>query len=165
VDAVEIWDRDVHRRGAGHGHRWSLGIRGRLSFAAAASTRRAGAISAPNWSREFEDPIVLTDGRKLVTLRDAATYITKLPKAEQDLEIWQIAVENLIRAAETGGAWLMLARIGVLKALHRDRVREFNPDRKETHWGTRKLKRDQWRPRTVFLKKNPPLATGASLGR
>jgi hypothetical protein len=49
----------------------------------------------------------------------------------------------LIRAAETGGAWLMLARIGVLKALHRDRVREFNPDRKETHWGTRKLKRDQ----------------------
>ena len=27
------------------------------------------AISAPRWSREFEDPIVLADGRKLVTLR------------------------------------------------------------------------------------------------
>jgi hypothetical protein len=24
-----------------------------------------------------------------------------------------------------------------------DVVREFNPDRKETHWGKRKLKRDQ----------------------
>jgi hypothetical protein len=83
------------------------------------SIRRAGAISAPKWSREFDDPIVLADGRKLVTLRDAATYITKLPKAEQDLDIWQIAVQHLIRAAETGGAWLMLARIGVLKALHR----------------------------------------------
>jgi hypothetical protein len=44
----------------------------------------AGGISAPKWSREFEDPIVLTDGRKLLTLRDAATYITKLSKAEQD---------------------------------------------------------------------------------
>jgi hypothetical protein len=73
------------------------------------STRRAGAISAPKWSREFEDAIVLRDGRKLVTLRDAATYITKLPKAEQDLAIWQIAVEHLIRAAETGGAWLRKA--------------------------------------------------------
>jgi hypothetical protein len=91
------------------------------------STRRAGAISAPKWSREFEDPIVLPEGRKLVTLRDAATYITKLPKAEQDLEIWQIAVEHLIGGAETGGGWLMLARIGVLKALHRDRERVFNP--------------------------------------
>jgi hypothetical protein len=29
-------------------------------------------------------------------------------KAEQDLEIWQIAVEHLIRAAETGG-WLAYA--------------------------------------------------------
>jgi hypothetical protein len=107
------------------------------------STKRAGAISAPKWSRELEDPIVLADGRKLVTLRDAATYITKLPKAEQDLEIWQIAVKHLIRAAETGGGWLMLARTGVLKALHRSVVREFNPDRKETQWGKRKLKRDR----------------------
>jgi len=105
------------------------------------SIKKAGAISAPKWSREFEDPIVLADGRKILTLRDAATYITKLPKPEQDLEIWQIAVEHLIRAAETGGAWLMLARIGVLKALHRGRVREFNSDRKDTHWGKRKLKR------------------------
>jgi hypothetical protein len=53
--------------------------------------------------------------------------------------IWQIAVEHLIPAAETGGARLMLARIGVLKALHRDRVRQFNSDRKETHWRKRKL--------------------------
>ena len=89
--------------------------RGRRPVRVSNSTRRAGAISAPKWSREFEDPIVLADGRKLLTLREAATYITKLPKAEQDLEIWQIAVEHLIRAAETGGAWLMLARIGVLK--------------------------------------------------
>jgi hypothetical protein len=49
----------------------------------------------------------------------------------------------LIRTAEAGGGWLMLARIGVQKALRRDVVREFNPDRKETHWGKWKLKRDE----------------------
>ena len=49
----------------------------------------------------------------------------------------------MIRAAETGGGWLMLARIGELKALHGGRARVFNSDRKETHWGKRKLKRDE----------------------
>jgi hypothetical protein len=35
---------------------------------------------ATGWAREFEDEIILPDGRKLVTLRDAATYVTKLRK-------------------------------------------------------------------------------------
>jgi hypothetical protein len=37
----------------------------------------------------------------------------------------------------------MLARIGVMKALNRRVERVFNPDRKDTHWGKRKLKRDR----------------------
>jgi hypothetical protein len=37
----------------------------------------------------------------------------------------------------------MLARIGVMKALNRHVERVFNPDRKDSHWGKRKLKRDQ----------------------
>ena len=36
----------------------------------------------------------------------------------------------------------MFARIGVMQALNRNAVREFNPDRKDMHWGRRKLKRD-----------------------
>ena len=32
---------------------------------------------------------ILPDGRKLFTLRDAALYITKLPKAEHDAPEWQ----------------------------------------------------------------------------
>jgi hypothetical protein len=36
-----------------------------------------------------------------------------------------------------------LARIGVMRALNRNHVREFNSDRKPHHWGKRKLKRDQ----------------------
>ena len=33
---------------------------------------------------------------------------------------WQVAVENLINAAETGGGWLMFARIAVMRALNAD---------------------------------------------
>jgi hypothetical protein len=35
----------------------------------------------------------------------------------------------------------MFARIGVMRALNRHVERVFNPDRKVTHWGKRKLKR------------------------
>jgi hypothetical protein len=94
------------------------------------------------WSTSFEDPIPLPDGRRLLTLRDAATYITKLPKAEHSAPEWQAAMEALIIVAETGGP-TMLARIGVMRALNRHVERVFNPDRKETHWGKRKLKRDE----------------------
>jgi hypothetical protein len=37
----------------------------------------------------------------------------------------------------------VFGRIGVTRALTRHVVREFNPDRKDTHWGKRKLARDQ----------------------
>jgi hypothetical protein len=99
------------------------------------------AISVP-WSASFEDPIPLPDGRQLLTLRDAAGYITKLPEAEHSAPEWQAAMEALILVAETAGP-TMLARIGVMKALNRHIERVFNSDRKETHWGKRKLKRDQ----------------------
>jgi hypothetical protein len=41
--------------------------------------------------------------RQLVTLKDAADYITKLPKTEQHHPAWQAAVEGLILVAETDG--------------------------------------------------------------
>ncbi len=94
------------------------------------------------WQRRFEDPIPLPDGRTLVTLRDAASYITALPKKEAAAPEWPTAIEALMLVAERNGT-TMLARIGVMRALNRGQVREFNPDRKEHHWGRRKLKRDQ----------------------
>jgi hypothetical protein len=75
-------------------------------------------------------------------LRDAASYITKLPKAEHSAPEWQAAMEALILVAETGGP-TMLARIGVMRALNRHVERVFDPDRKSHHWDKRKLKRDQ----------------------
>ena len=94
-----------------------------------------------DWKRKFEDPIPLADGRVLVTLRDAADYITSLPKKESDLPDWQVAIEALMLVSRGGPT--MLARIAVMKALNRHVERVFNPDRKDTHWGKRKLKRDQ----------------------
>jgi hypothetical protein len=79
---------------------------------------KESAISLP-WSTPFEEPVSTSTGRALVTLEDAARYIQKLPKAEQHQAHWQTAVEHLIRAAETGGGWLMLARIGMMRALNR----------------------------------------------
>jgi hypothetical protein len=78
---------------------------------------------------------------RLSRLQDAANYIMKLPKAEQNLEEWQTAIGCLIGAAE-GRDFLMHARIGMLRALNRHVERAFNPDRKDTYWGKRKLKRD-----------------------
>jgi hypothetical protein len=94
-----------------------------------------------SWSRAFEDPIPLPRGRQLVTLEDAAAYIMKLPRADQDLPEWQAATEAPLMAAENRGP-LMHARIGVLRALNRNVERTLT-DRKEMHWGKRKLKRDE----------------------
>ena len=84
----------------------------------------------------------MIDGKTLRTLRDAAQYITKLPKAEHDADEWQAAIEALLLVAELDGP-PMFARIGVMKALNRNVERMFDSSRKETHWGTRKLERDK----------------------
>jgi hypothetical protein len=65
------------------------------------------------WSTPFEDPIILPNGRQLLTLKDAADFIMKLPKAEYTAPEWQAAMEALILVAETSGP-TMLARIGVI---------------------------------------------------
>ena len=63
------------------------------------------------------DPIVI-NGKTLRTLRDAAQYITELPKAEHDADEWQTAIESLILVAELGDP-TMFARIGIMRALNR----------------------------------------------
>jgi hypothetical protein len=95
-----------------------------------------------SWSRPFHDPIPVPKGKPLLTLKDAAAYILKLPKAKQKSPDLQTAGEALLMAAEDRGP-MMHARIGVMQALNRHHVREFNADRKPHHWGKRKLKRDQ----------------------
>jgi hypothetical protein len=92
--------------------------------------------------QRFFDPIILPGREPLVTLRDAALHITRLPKAEHDAAERQAAMEALLLVAESDGP-TMFARIGVMRALNRHVEREFNPSRKDTHWGRRKLTRDR----------------------
>lgn len=72
------------------------------------------------WDQLFFDPITLPGRKPLVTLRDAAQYIIKLPKAERDAEEWQAAMQALMLVVEQNGP-TMFARIGVMRALHRDK--------------------------------------------
>lgn len=70
-----------------------------------------------SWSRKFDDPIPLPDGRTLRTLQDAADYMMQLSKADQELQHWKDAGEAAIMAAENRGP-LMFADIGMRRALN-----------------------------------------------
>jgi hypothetical protein len=82
-----------------------------------------------SWDQKFNEPIPLPKGKPLVTLRDAANYITKLPKAEHDAQEWQAAMKALLLVAERGGP-MMFARIGVMLALNRKPNPAIMPCRK-----------------------------------
>jgi hypothetical protein len=95
-----------------------------------------------SWDRPFDQPVPLPSGPPARTLRDAANYIEKLPTSEHDAPEWQTAVQLLMDAAEDRGP-MMFAKMGVLQAINRNVVRVFNPERKDHHWGRRKLARDE----------------------
>ena len=95
-----------------------------------------------SWSFRFAEPIVLPDGRKLATLREAITQLAKIiPESEHDMPEVLTASDLLTQAAEHGGS-VEFARIATLQAINRHVERVFDPSRKDTHWGKRKLKRD-----------------------
>ncbi len=95
------------------------------------------------WTARFDEPIKLPDGTTLETLRDAIQYLGKtIPKKERDHPAVITAATILTRTAE-GRLPMMMAHIATMKAILRHEERVFNTERKETHWGNRKLKRDQ----------------------
>ena len=77
------------------------------------SLGRDMAKRSTGWHREFDERIALPDGRRSVVLRDAASYITALPKQEVDAPEWQAAIEALMLVVELGGP-TMIARIGFM---------------------------------------------------
>jgi hypothetical protein len=72
-----------------------------------------------SWDQRFFDPIVLPGRKPLLTLRDAAKYIVKLPRAEQQATPWQTAAEVLMLIGEHGGD-PMMAHIAMMRALQRN---------------------------------------------
>ena len=94
-----------------------------------------------SWSLRFAEPIVLDDGTKLATLRDAIGHLAQIiPKAERDMSEVLTASDLLTQAAEHDGP-VEFARIATLQAINRHVERVFT-SRKDHHWGRRKLVRD-----------------------
>jgi hypothetical protein len=91
---------------------------------------KATSRGLPDWSQKFAPAIPVQSREPLRTLCDAAQFIAALPKAEHDAEEWQAAMEALLLVAEHGGP-IMLARIGVIRALHRNQPRSQSAQRRK----------------------------------
>ena len=64
------------------------------------------------------------------------------PEVRRDLARFRAQIDCPL-ARERALTASMFARIGVMRALNRHVERVFNPERKERHWGRRKLARDR----------------------
>ena len=69
-----------------------------------------------DWSRCFDEPIPLSDGRLLRTLLDAGRYVAELPRPQHERPEWQKATALLLGAAE-GRSPLMFANAVLMKAV------------------------------------------------
>ena len=95
-----------------------------------------------SWDSRFAEPIELPGGVRLASLREAIVHLVNtIPSSERGMPVVLTAAELITSAAERGGP-VEFARIATLRAVNRQAVREFNADRKDLHWGRRKLKRD-----------------------
>jgi hypothetical protein len=53
------------------------------------------------WSRRFDEPIELPDGRKLRTLKEAIAWLAReIPKSEHGMKQVQVAAQMVTEAAE-----------------------------------------------------------------
>ena len=76
-----------------------------------------------SWDQRFAEPIVLDDGSKLSTLREAIAHLGKIiPQSEHDMPDVQTAADLLTKVAEHGGP-VEFARIATLRAISRHAVR------------------------------------------
>src|SRR5712664_2635190 len=61
-----------------------------------AAARRGGLMKSPHgWKRPFDAPVPLLRGRQLVTLKDAANYIQKLPLAKSNRSFTSLATSTI----------------------------------------------------------------------
>lgn len=69
-----------------------------------------------DWSRRFDVPINLPNGKQIVTLDDARKYLLAIPKAKQT-ELVGTAVEAVLMAAEGRGP-LLHANVGIGRVVY-----------------------------------------------
>lgn len=89
--------------------------------------------------REFDDPIEAPDGTGLRTLREAVAFLAwTVPKSEQDMPAVTTAAQMLTFAAERELAWVFMARMATLKAIHRKRGPAVQPQHQRAPLGKAK---------------------------
>jgi hypothetical protein len=86
-----------------------------------------------DWTRRFDEPIPLPNGRLLRTLLEAGRYVAKLPKARHDRPEWRKATSLLLMAAE-GRIPALLANAALMRAV------ETGNGTSETTRSARKIK-------------------------
>jgi ATP-dependent DNA ligase len=90
-------------------------------------TRGTKVPAGPDWIHEIKH-----DGYRLIVQRDGKKRVRLFTRNGHD---WTERYPLIVKAALKNPVdWL---------ALHRNDLRVFNPDRKDTHWGKWKLKRDR----------------------
>ena len=67
-----------------------------------------------SWTRKFDAPIALKDGRKLVSLDDARRLMLSLPESNRRAYHWQSAGELLQMAASRDGRFAFAQAIAQL---------------------------------------------------
>jgi hypothetical protein len=73
------------------------------------------------WSRRFDDPIALPDGGELTALKQASREDGAQDRTERAGS--PDSAEVLTYAAEREIAWVFMARIATLRAIHRNQAR------------------------------------------
>ena len=90
-----------------------------------------------SWDDRFAEPIVLEDGTKLASLRQAIAHLAKfIPEAERNLPEVLTASNMMTKAAEQGGP-VEFARIATLQAI--SRVRSPAHDMRRSQGGARPM--------------------------
>ena len=85
-----------------------------------------------SWSKRFDEPIELPDGKKLRTLKDAIAWLAReVAPAEHEMKQVQTAARCVTEAAENNGL-MMFARIGMVQAIKRHHQHRTQPRRKAT---------------------------------
>jgi hypothetical protein len=72
------------------------------------------------WSRRLPNPVILKDGRRFDTLRDAANFILALPERRHVNPNWRHASELLMAAAQGSSAFTEEFATQLKRALEAD---------------------------------------------
>lgn len=72
------------------------------------------------WTRKLEPPVILKDGRKLLTLADARLLIQSLPEGRGAEPAWQLTGDVLMGAASGQESAVRKINLQLIRALQKD---------------------------------------------